>query len=162
MNITRAVQELAALGLVEVKKSGRCDYVIPISFGKQLFEKARPYLIDPVQKRVFVKHLDIFNNLPFSGETALAERTMLNMPPVPCRAIDRREYKKHQERGLEHIDPAWYSGTDYTELEVWRYDPRLFAVDGAVDVVSLAFSLENHKDERIEIAVDEMMEEYLW
>ena len=162
MNITRAVQELASLELVTVRKTGRSDYVAPAYMGKQLYEKAKPYLIDPVQRRVFVKLRDEWTNLPLSGESALAERTMLNMPVISCRAINRKEYKKLQDADMKPIDPAWYSGADYIELEVWKYDPNRFAAGGAVDIVSLAASFAGHKDERIAIAVDEMMEEYQW
>ena len=162
MNITRAVQELASLGLVETQKVGRSDLVLPTGSGAALYEKAKAYLIDPVQKRVFVKWKHELDALPLSGESALAERTMLNPPSVVCRAIDRRAYKQYQESGLELIDPAWYSGADYIELEVWKYDPGLLAENGVVDVVSLAASLANNQDERIEIAVEEMVEEHKW
>lgn len=162
MNITRAVQELASIRLVETQKVGRSDLVLPVGSGAALYEKAKPYLIDPVQKRVFVKRKHELDALPLSGESALAERTMLNPPLVACRAIDRRAYKQYQESGLELVDPAWYSGADYIELEVWKYDPGLLAEDGMVDVVSLAASLVNNQDERIEIAVEEMVEEHKW
>lgn len=162
MNITRAVQELVSLGLVETQKVGRSDLVLPAGSGAALYEKAKPYLIDPVQKRVFVKWKHEFDALPLSGESALAERTMLNPPSVACRAIDRRAHKQYQESGLELVDPAWYSGADYIELEVWKYDPGLLAESGMVDVVSLAASFANNQDERIEIAVEEMMEAHKW
>jgi len=162
MNITRAVQELASLGLVETQKVGRSDLVLPVGSGAVLYEKTKPYLIDPVQRRVFVKWKHELDALPLSGESALAERTMLNPTSVACRAIDRRAYKQYQESGLELIDPAWYSGADYIELEVWKYDPGLLAENGMVDVVSLAASLANNQDERIEIAVEEMVEAHKW
>ena len=162
MNITRAVQELASLGLVETQKVGRSDLVLPTGSGAALYEKAKAHLINPVQKRVFVKWKHEFDALPLSGESALAERTMLNPPPVACRAIARRAYKQYQESGLELVDPAWYSGADYIELEVWKYAPDLLAESGMVDVVSLAASLVNNPDERIEIAVEEMMEAHKW
>ena len=162
MNITRAVQELVSLELVETQKVGRSDLVLPVDSGETLYEKAKLYLIDPIQKRVFVKQDHELDALPLSGESALAERTMLNPPSVACRAIDRRAYKQHQESGLELVDPAWYSGADYIELEVWKYDPGLLAENGMVDAVSLAASFANDQDERIEIAVEEMMEEHKW
>ena len=162
MNVTRAVQELASLGLVETQKVGRSDLVLPVGSGAALYGKAKPYLVDPVQKRVFVKRKHELDVLPLSGESALAERTMLNPPLVGCRAIDRRAYKQYQESGLELVDPAWYSGADYIELEVWKYAPDLLAESGMVDVVSLAASLVNNQDERIEIAVEEMMEAHKW
>lgn len=162
MSITRSVQELEALGLVAVQKSGRSDYVAPACSGKALFDMARQYLVDPVQKRVYVERSDELMRLPLSGESALGERTMLNMPPVPCRAIDRKAYKRQQEEGLKRVDPAWCSATDYMELEVWRYDPVRFSEAGTVDVVSLAASFFAHSDERVEMAVDEMLEGYQW
>lgn len=162
MHITRAVQELLSLNLVTIRKSGRSEYVIPVCTGKQLYEKARPYLISPIQKRVFVKIQNDLLKLPLSGESALAERTMLNMPTVSCRAMSRKDYKKWHEQGLKEIDPAWHSGSDYLELEVWKYDPDLFDYAGAVDVVSLAASFAGHGDERIEMAVEEMMEDFSW
>lgn len=162
MNITRAVQELVSLGLVETQKVGRSDLVLPTGSGAALYEKAKAYLIDPVQKRVFVKWKHELDALPLSGESALAERTMLNPPSIACRAIDRRVYKQYQENGLEPVDPAWYSGADYIELEVWKYDPGLLAENSVVDVVSLGASLANNQDERIEIAVEEMVEEHKW
>lgn len=162
MSITRSVQELESLGLVSVQKSGRSNYVTPVRTGKELFDIARQYFIDPVQKRLYVQQTNELMKLPLSGESALCERTMLNMPPVPCRAIDRKAYKRQQEAGLKRIDPAWQSKTDYMQLEVWRYDPVCFSHAGTVDIVSLAASFRSHPDERIEMAVDEMLEDYQW
>lgn len=162
MNITRAVQELCSLNLVEVQRTGRSDYVLPVRFGKQLYDSAKQYLIDPVQKRIFVTMRNEFIDLPLSGESALAERTMLNIPATPCRAIDRKTYRHYQEMGMDCIDPAWYSGTDYIELEIWKYDPMMYAENGVVDIISLASAFANTKDERIEIAVEEMLEGYKW
>ena len=54
------------------------------------------------------------------------------------------------------------SKTDYMQLEVWRYDPVCFSHAGTVDIVSLAASFRSHPDERIEMAVDEMLEDYQW
>lgn len=162
MNITRSVQELESLELITVQKSGRSDYVAPVCTGKALFDMAQQYLIDPVQKRLYVAQSNELMRLPLSGESALCERTMLNMPPAPCRAIDRKAYKRIQEAGVRRVDPAWYSKTDYMELEVWRYDPTYFAEAGTVDVVSLTASFRFHPDERVEMAVDEMLEGYQW
>ena len=92
------------------------------------------------KKRLYVQQTNELMKLPLSGESALCERTMLNMPPVPCRAIDRKAYKRQQEAGLKRIEPAWQSKTDYMQLEVWRYDPVCFSHAGTVDIVSLAAS----------------------
>ena len=160
MNITRAVQELQALGIVRSEKAGRCDYVSPLYAGKALYQKAAPYLISPVQKRVFVGFAYEFLKLPLSGESALADRTMLSPSSVTCRAIGRREFKELERVVI--VDPAWCSDEEYLELEVWKYPPQSLACDGVVDVVSLAASLSHNKDERVELAVEEMLEAYKW
>ena len=39
----------------------------------------------------------------------------------------------------------------------WKYDPDLFSKEGIADPVSVALSLANEMDERIEIGIDEML-----
>lgn len=160
MNVTRAVQELETLDLATVEKSGRSDYVSAVDSGKALYEKALPYMIDPVQKRVYVQNKADFEGTPLAGESALAERSMLASPAAVCRAISRKEFK--QLEGIEEIDPAWSNSRDYIRLELWKYDPQPLAVYHAVDVISLALSLRENTDERVEQAVEEMLEGYKW
>lgn len=160
MNVTRGVQELAALELFAVRKEGRCDYVSAAAEGKALYEKALPYLIDPVQKRIYVRDRKDLEGTPLAGESALATRSMLGEPTVPCRAIGRKEYK--QIKGVEEIDPAWSSDQSYIQLELWKYDPKVVAHGAEVDVISLSLSLRENRDERVEQAVEEMMEGYTW
>jgi len=158
MNVTRAVQELEELGFVKTKKSGRKDYVSLVDQKKEAYEKALPYMIDPVQKKIFVNHQDEFDALPLCGESALSEKTMLNMPAVISKAIYKKDYKAMKD--VEIVDPAWSVESDYIELEVWKYDPKLFGKNGVVDEVSLVASLSAIKDERVEMMVEEMMEAY--
>jgi len=48
------------------------------------------------------------------------------------------------------------------ELEVWSYSPGLFANGKIVDPFSLYLSLRDIKDERIESAMEKMMESVEW
>ena len=160
MNVTRAVQELEALELVTVEKAGRSNYVSAVDSGKSLYEKALPYMIDPVQKRLYVQKADMFSELPMAGEYALATYSMLNGPQTECKAISRKKYRELD--GAEEIDPAWSNSLDYIQLELWYYDPQPLAVNHTVDVISLALSLRENKDERVEQVVEEMMEGYKW
>lgn len=160
MNVTRAVQELEALELVTVERAGRSDHVSAIGNGKSLYQKALPYMIDPVQKRLYVHKRPEFAGLPLAGEYALATHSMLNEPRIECKAMSRKEYKGLE--GIEEIDPAWSSSRDYIQLELWKYDPKPLVVYHGVDVISLTLSLQGSKDERVEQAVEEMMEGYRW
>ena len=47
-------------------------------------------------------------------------------------------------------------------LQIWCYDPKILEVDGCVDPFSLYLSFQNENDERIEMALEEMMEKYSW
>lgn len=160
MNVTRAVQELTALELVTVEKAGRCDYVSATDTGKSLYKKALPHMIDPVQKRLYVRKKKEFSGFPMAGEYALATWSVLSEPTVECKAMSRKEYKGL--KGIEEIDPAWSSSQDYIQLELWKYDPKPLVVYQTVDVISLSLSLRENKDERVEQAVEEMMEGYAW
>ena len=158
MNVTRAVQELSLLGLLTVERAGRCDRVTPAAVGYLLYQRAKPFLIDPVQKRMSIKWTSALTNFPFAGESALAQRSMLNDPEVECRAIGRKELKTLSD--IELVDPAWSVETTYLQVEVWRYDPRPLANQGCVDLISLSLTFQDQKDERIAQAVDDMMEGY--
>lgn len=160
MNVTRAVQELEALELVIVEKAGRSDYVSAANSGKFLYEKALPYMIDPVKKQVCVRKKDIVSNLPLAGEDALAAHSMLNRPQLECRAISRKNYKALGE--VEVIDPSWSTSQDHIQLQIWKYDPEPLAHQHTVDMISLALSLRENGDERVERAVEEMLEGYEW
>ncbi len=159
MNVTRAVQELSALGLLTVEKDGRCDRVTAVALGRELYQKATPVLFDPLQKKVYVKQTQELLLLPLAGESALSQRSMLSAPNVECHAIGRKEYKALQS-GIETVDPAWSMETDYIQLEIWKYDPCPLAERGCVDPISLSLTFQKQQDERIAQAVDDMMEDY--
>ncbi len=160
MKITRAIQELKQMELVNCHQAGRSDYVSPICTGEDLWKKGKDYLISPVRKTVYVRKDHSLADLPVSGETALAEMSMLAKPAIPICAMDYKSYK--DAPNLVQIDPAWEMANDYMQLEVWAYEPELFALNGRVDPVSLYALLKDVTDERVEEAIDEMMEEYRW
>ncbi len=160
MTITRAIQEMSQFRITHCERKGRSDYVYPACLGKTLWEKSKPYLINPVRKKVYVQKNDLLNDLPISGEEALSELSMLSSPPVSIRAIDRRVFKTMTQLTL--INPSWELTSDYIELEIWAYDPRLHSHNGCVDPASLYASFKDTPDERIEEAIDEIMEAHKW
>ena len=44
------------------------------------------------------------------------------------------------------------------KLELWGYDPMIFAKDDRADIISVILSFSDTKDERIEKAIDELLE----
>jgi len=48
------------------------------------------------------------------------------------------------------------------ELEVWSYSPKMFEKKGRVDRFSLYLSMKGDTDERVQSAMEELMEQVEW
>ena len=160
MNVSRAVLELQEIGLLETRKEGTRKLVKAAALGKELYQLSIKYLQSPVQKKVYVNRMRFDMHLVYAGETALAKQSMLNFPRCTVFAMDKKKLKEIPKEYL--IEPKLVADSDYVEVELWKYDPNKFAVNGVVDVVSLAESLKDIEDERVEMQMKEIMEDYKW
>lgn len=159
MSITRAARQLEAMGILSQRTQGRECYISTQETGYALFQQARPYLINPVQSVRTVERQSVLDELPLAGESALAGRSMLGEPRMVCVATSRTDAGILP---LETVDERWSYGKDLVRVEIWRYDPARFMQNGSVDPVSLYLSLSENPDERIEGALEEMLEGYAW
>ncbi len=156
--LTRATKQLLAMGLITEEKRGKEIRVKRAYSGREFFEKARPFLINPVQRKMMIRNENAGIEQLKAGETALGEMSLLSPPAIMELAIYKGD---DQVSHFKEADDRWEEG-EFVQMELWKYDPSLFAKDGRVDVVSLALSLEDSGDERVENAIEEMMEEYVW
>lgn len=114
----------------------------------------------PVKKRTFIRPLEgnWGEGLP-AGLTALAHFTMLAPPSNPVYAVDANGWKSmnllYSIEELPTPEPQSY------EIEIWNYSPLLFQEDDVVDRFSLYLSLQDNVDERVQSALEKMME-VLW
>lgn len=159
MNVTRGVQELEELGLLVTRKKGRSSMVTMSMERQALLDKAKSYLRNPVQKRLYVKAEDWILALPKAGMEAKPVRTdsgkSKDSPGHTIRAIEKREYLKCAET-MKSIDPAWDTEEPYIELEVWRYDPARFTDKHIVDSISLSLSFLGEDDSALELNINEL------
>lgn len=158
MSMTRALNELEALGLGKSIRKGKERWFYLI---EKLWEKAEPYMQNPVKKRLWVslgkKSMQTIKRQGvIAGLSALAEQTMLSHPSLPIYALTLQSWKEIVGSDKVLILPI-AEGADI-ELEVWNYDPKLFAIEGHVDSFSLYLSLKEIQDERVEMALQELME----
>lgn len=158
-SITRASEQLTVMGLIREEKAGKEICMYPAGNGSALFERARPFLINPVQKSLFVKYDDALRQCLPAGESALSACTMLSPPKIPTYAVLKGCDTVTQFR---QVEPRWESEEPVCRVELWKYDPRLFAADGRIDPISLAMSLESIDDERIEGALEDYLEGWKW
>lgn len=160
MNVSRAVQELQELGLLETRKEGTSKVIKAVATGKELYQLSSVYLQSPVQKKIYVSLRYFDMDLPIAGETALAKKSLLNYPKCTVFAMDKKLLKNIPKEAI--VEPKLMTGTDYAEIELWKYNPSVYVADNIVDIVSLVQSLKDVEDERVEIQVEEIMEEYKW
>ena len=131
-----------------------------IAIGKELYQRSSKYLQSPIQKKIHINSKDFDMELPFAGETALAKQSMLNYPKYMIYAMDKKSARNIQK---EHIvEPKLTLDNRYVEIELWKYNPLVYATDGIVDIVSLVHSLNEIEDERVEMQIEEILEGYKW
>ena len=158
-SITRASEQLLAMDLIKQEKVGKEVRMSCNGNGAELWNKAKEFLISPVQKRIIVRETDIKKNVLNAGERALSYYSMLNEPKLKTVAIYKGEI---DESALDAVDMRWEDMEELVEIELWKYNPFLFAREGKVDPISLACSMNGCEDERVEMAIDEMMEGIAW
>ncbi len=159
MTMSRTLDELEASKIAQVERLGRERVVTFTGERNAIWQESLPRLRNPVSQtvRILEHELNRQDLLP-AGITALSYRSMLNGPNNPEYAISRDGWKAMKKKGVEKI-AVEEPGTCL--LQIWCYDPKVLEVDGYVDPFSLYLSLQDEADERIEMALEEMMEQYL-
>ena len=150
MQISRAKKQLAALGLVSSRKEGVRTVISSKEHRRDLFERSKPYLLNPVRKRIIVERVALPAGLPLSGYSALSELTMLGGPPTETFAFFG---KVGELAGTDTL----VDNASQAEVEIWRYGPSLLSNHaGIVDTLSLLVSLPPSDDARVEQSMDEL------
>ena len=154
-SISRASRQLEEMGLLHIRKVGVQRILYSEDSPKMLFQKAGDTLLNPVKRTVYIPKELVGTDLLESGYSALAEYSMLNAPNVRCYAAERiSQWKEVMTNSLQNSQVQ-------VAVEMWRYNPRKLSTRNAVDELSLALALREDADERVEEAVEEMLNE-LW
>ncbi|MDX3916927.1 MAG: hypothetical protein QHC79_25520 [Pseudosphingobacterium sp.] len=163
MAITKAIDNLKQEEIIKVKgeKEKSIRFTADRSELWYMLEN-RQLLASPVLKKGFIDEPPRNTFLLKTGGTALAEYSDMNPTRQPTYAIDRKTYYSLRDQtGLEIQE----YGT--TGLEIWKYDPEKL-VSGlpleapVVDPLSLYLSLKDDNDERVEMALEQILEKYIW
>ena len=158
MTMTRAFDEIEALQLGTIERKGRERRLLAES-SEVLWPLVKPFLKSPARETTRIKEEQLPRNMRLvAGETALAQKSMLAPPKEQVYALWSKRWKKLSET-IKTI-PIEDEGT--CRVQLWRYDPNLFAREGCVDPFSLFLSLQHVGDERVESALEEMMENRQW
>ena len=155
-SITRATAQLEEMGLIRQIKSGTEISIQRNYSRKEYYENARAYLINPVQKVITIMRNEATFESLSAGETALSQVSELNPPRIEARAIYKGEEVLDQ---LEIVDARYEDLDACLIVQLWKYNPSYFAREGRVDPVSLACTFKGNEDERIEMSIEELLEE---
>ena len=125
------------------------------------WQYVKKYCLNPVVQEVFVTEINNNLNLQVAGLSALAEYSMLAPPENPVYAIYKEDwYRLVKVNSIkELIEPIRTESN--IKLQVWSYSPNLWNQRNIVDKYSLYLSLKEEQDERIEQALEVMIEEEL-
>ena len=153
MSISRAAKQLENTGIIRSKREGTKKILFSNLTPEELFDSAKDFLYNPVKRTIYVPQNSIPKELLLSGYSALSEYSMLNPPSVSC-------YASQSSVQWQHLStPDLIDSDDQCSVEIWRYDPGKLSNGLCVDPLSLAISLQNDLDERVESAVEEMLSE---
>ena len=86
------------------------------------------------------------------GESCYANKDVLFNTSY---AVNEKSFDKKLLKN-ELIDPE-----KQVVIELWAYDPKIFSKDKIADGISVVLSFNENSDERIEEAVDELIEREL-
>lgn len=157
MTLSRALRDLVKIGLLNEqgfntrKKYQRIDK-------KEYWNKGKEYLINPIRKKIYIKKMP--NDLQglLTGDSAMAYLTMLNEPKRRSYAIYKDNIELIKEENI--IDSEDALNEDCIEIEVWNYNPFLLTEnDKSIDVFSLYALYKDSDDARIEIELEQLLEE---
>jgi DNA-binding transcriptional regulator YhcF (GntR family) len=165
MGVSRAVESLKNQDFIEI--IGDKEKTVSFVNDKQnlwINAKEQNLLINPVLKRVFIDELPQQIQLLQCNDNALAEYTDINPARQEYYAIEKSMYYAFKKTNAL-INENNFEGR-YC-FEVWKYNPatiigHLFENAQVVDPLSLFLCYKNDKDERIEMALEQIENEFIW
>lgn len=158
------------LGLTCLEDLGLCKKVAEASKrkvihfdmkGMNLWEQAQPFLVNPVEERIYCDGLLSDDSFPECGINALAHYTRLN--PDSERTIMMSVKQLRNFKSSEAlVRPNEFDGNII--IEAWKYPPvTAIGVKAEwVDKLSLAISLREDEDPRVEGEVERLINEIEW
>lgn len=161
MAVTYGVNELVALELCTKHTQGRAKTVQFGFSSKALWENALPHMRSPVKRRFFASVSDL--QLPGAldaGLTALSQVTDLAYVGQKIVALPHKDIGRMVTDGA--LNKREYEDDAATIVEGWAYTPQQLSHGPAVDELSLYLSLKDDADDRVQMALANMMERREW
>lgn len=161
MTWSRATREITGTGVAEVQVVGRSRQLKFVQGPRETWEHIRPRLRSPVKRTVWALP-PAPEQTPLArqaGLSALAAQSMLAAPRITSYALDLAGWKAALHSGWKELPGP---DTGASEVQIWAYNPDILESSPYVDPLSLWLSLQATSDERVQSALDELMETLPW
>jgi hypothetical protein len=161
MTLSRAARELTAADLVMARQDGRARSFQMKYPPDQIWERARPFLRDPVKRSVWVSNATRVKlpQPPLAGLSALAFYSIVTEPSRPIYAVSAAQWKVAERAGTETLPE---SQLETSQWQIWSYAPNLLKQDKVVDPLSLTLSLQDDPDDRVQQALADLRGKFPW
>lgn len=158
MSVSRCLDEIEYLDIKILDKSGKTRKVSVNEEIRVLWEEIKPVLRNPVIAR-FQLAEDIRLDKK-AGISALCEFSMLSDNVYPTYAVTKGDLKETNIKIIRQISIGEEIGCEVLELGYFiEYNGKM--VQDPLSVM-LSLSAEDLEDERVQICIEEMLEEYVW
>ncbi|MCY4607517.1 MAG: hypothetical protein OXD40_02815 [bacterium] len=159
MSISRAFDELVGAGLAHTERHGRERHIRFQAEGRQLFDTSHDLLRSPVRTEKFIRNIHAAPQLKHAGESALSELTNLSSPPLPAFAVAAIDWKTVAQT-CELVETNRDQASHI--VETWSYDPAALSTARTVDPLSLYAQFHDHRDERVSMAAERLLDGMPW
>lgn len=158
MSVSRCFDEIEYLNVDILGMKGKSRVITVPANTKKLWEDIQSVLRNPV-----ITRYELVENIKLNkkaGISALCEYTLLSDNVYPTYAITKNEITKIGIKKMKQVHPGEEIGCAVLELGYFID----FEKKGLEDPLSVALSItESEKqDERINISIKDMLEEYVW
>ena len=158
MSITRCFDELEYLDIDILDITSKTRKICIQDQTKTVFDKVKPYLRNPIIKQYELS--DDLNLQYYAGLSALCEYSLLEDNEYPTYAITKKDLQDLNIKSLPKASKGEKVGCLVLELGYYiNYQER-----NILDPISVYLSMQQGmiEDERIDISIESMMEDYVW
>lgn len=158
MSVTRCLDEMEYLDIDILDTTGKTRKISVGNNIKSIWENIRPVLRNPVIARFqLADDIGLENK---AGISALCEYSILSDNAYPTYAITKKELSDTNIKSYRQISVGEEIGCEVLEVGYF-IDFEDKKVQDPFSVM-LSLSEDDKEDERVQICIDEMLEEYVW
>ncbi|GMU87346.1 MAG: hypothetical protein AMXMBFR48_25870 [Ignavibacteriales bacterium] len=158
MTLSRVANQFEAAGFCKLSGTTEKWLVFELT-SEEIWRKAIPFLKSPVKKTIYINQLPESDRFVISGDEALAHYTSLNPTGKTHFAIEESAWKEFDDKIASF--PNEYGGS--IAVEIWKYPPVLLRVNkNYADPLSLYLCYKDDEDERVQMALKELLGAVAW